>query len=678
MIKVRCPYCKAEWNAPGEKVTPPKCPFCGKELVVKNDCARDTLDGVLLEIANSFGVDTLKDNRRTLALFCDLAPQLKKERILLAHFFDATRQNVEAIFCARFQTETEQKALSVKIYNKLVDEWAIQKDAAATICKGYFRAIGISTQNDVIGHFATGKLPSLSAEECHKKGDNCYDAKDYVRAAEWYQKATDENYAPSQVKLAIMFLNGEGVERDVSRAFTLFKQAADLKNARAMFYVGRCYSNGDGVMRNINVAIQWYMQAVKLNDECAMVNLGACYEHGLGVPKDLTEAFNYYKMAADLDEPLGQYNLGLCYECGRGVDKNYNNAFRWYSLSAEQGEPAGQAGLGRCYFWGHGTEQDYKQAFFWLKRAAEQDEPLALKLLADCYAEGKGVNKDECEALALFDRAFSKGISSSLVGVLKIYSQRKCLSEQDCNNLLKYFPKDDYSDREVSVIKKCGLFFALNMINYDSTKLVGMKWIQICADTGNARAQFLLGEAYRNSNLNDKARFWLQKAADQGHEKAKVVLNELTVFPSRTIKLTESIVSSLVRDYRLESIYFVRGTSIFEKKIRKAMKAYAHFAKSEIPLLIYDNTLFGSAKEGFVLTDKAVYLGGDISGETNSYLLSQIVKVDFSVASDNSRFYVDLYIGSAAKSNLLHLSHDSEENSIRYQCKFWNKLLGFT
>ena len=679
---MKCRYCKAEWNTPGQKAGPKNCPFCGKKLVAEAHNIPETLEDVLLEIVDSCGVDTLKDGRKTLGFFCDLAPQLKKERILLSHFINANSENIESIFAARTQSEAEQRILFLKILNKLIEEWAMREDAATAVCKSYFYAVGIAVQANTIDQQSVlvTNSSALSAAEFHKKGDDCYAAKDYARAVEWYKKAVQEKYVPSQVQLGKMIRDGEGIVQDKVQAYTLFKQAADSGNARAMFYVGRCYEYGDGVPKNLDSAVQWYTQAVKLNDVFAMVNLGACYDRGLGVPKDLSRAFYYYKMAADLNDSLAQNNIGLCYELGNGVEKNYDEAFYWYSLSSEQGEPSGQVGLARCYLAGHGTSQDYSKAIIWLKKAAEQNEPMSFKLLANCYAEGKGVEKDENKALSLYNRAFSQGIASSVVGVLKIYTQRKRLSEQECNDILRYFPEDEYSDREVTIIEKCGLLLAFNMVNYDSTKAVGIKWMQICADGGNVNAQFWLGEAYRTgSELSrdaEKARFWLQKAADQEHQKAKEALHALSAISSKTVHITESSVFSLVREYRLESIYIVKGTSLFDKKTKKAMKAYANINPCETPLLIHDNTVFGSAKEGFILTDKAIYIGGSISDEKFTYPLSQVVKAAISKSSDNSLYYLDLYFGSTSKSRKVHLTYDSEENSVRHQCKFWNKLLG--
>lgn len=61
--------------------------------------------------------------------------------------------------------------------------------------------------------------------------------------------------------------------------------------------------------------------------------------------------------------------------------------------------------------------------------------------------------------------------------------------------------------------------------------------------------------------------------------------------------------------------YLTVGTESFNNKIGKAMAAYAKVPVGERVLAMADDTIFGSAKEGFVLTDKHIYI--NISGCKN-------------------------------------------------------------
>ena len=61
--------------------------------------------------------------------------------------------------------------------------------------------------------------------------------------------------------------------------------------------------------------------------------------------------------------------------------------------------------------------------------------------------------------------------------------------------------------------------------------------------------------------------------------------------------------------------YLTIGTESFNNKIEKAKAAYAKVPAEERVLVMADDTIFGSAKEGFVLTDKHIYI--NISGCKN-------------------------------------------------------------
>lgn len=63
------------------------------------------------------------------------------------------------------------------------------------------------------------------------------------------------------------------------------------------------------------------------------------------------------------------------------------------------------------------------------------------------------------------------------------------------------------------------------------------------------------------------------------------------------------------------------------KKLKNAITTYAPQVSPEDVLLLYDNTIFGSAKEGLILTPEAVYWRNDDEPERLPY--AEIRKVDF-------------------------------------------------
>lgn len=71
----------------------------------------------------------------------------------------------------------------------------------------------------------------------------------------------------------------------------------------------------------------------------------------------------------------------------------------------------------------------------------------------------------------------------------------------------------------------------------------------------------------------------------------------------------KNYIKTMLEKYNIPiSIFTPGGTKEFDKKIGKAREAYAKYNNDEHALLLYDATLFGNAKEGFVLTDKNIYI----------------------------------------------------------------------
>ncbi|MGI6085696.1 MAG: hypothetical protein ACOYIF_09670, partial [Acetivibrionales bacterium] len=52
---------------------------------------------------------------------------------------------------------------------------------------------------------------------------------------------------------------------------------------------------------------------------------------------------------------------------------------------------------------------------------------------------------------------------------------------------------------------------------------------------------------------------------------------------------------------------FFIGKYIPEKKLKNAMASYAQLSNDEVPLLLIDDTLFGSAKDGLLMTTSNLY-----------------------------------------------------------------------
>ncbi len=105
-----------------------------------------------------------------------------------------------------------------------------------------------------------------------------------------------------------------------------------------MFKIAQMYDEGRGVDRNETQAIRRYKEAAEAGNTLSMTMLGTMYAEGRIFAQNETQAFRLFKTAAEAGDSSGMANLGRMYDKGRGVAQNDAEAARWLLLSIQNGE----------------------------------------------------------------------------------------------------------------------------------------------------------------------------------------------------------------------------------------------------------------------------------------------------------------------------------------------------
>jgi len=111
-----------------------------------------------------------------------------------------------------------------------------------------------AAQGDATAQFVLGSL--------YAKGM----APDQARAAQWYAAAAAQGNVKAMHNLAIAYLNGQGVEKNIAAAIDWFTRAAQNGYADSAMNVAVLYDRGEGVARNPRDALRWYDHAAALGD----------------------------------------------------------------------------------------------------------------------------------------------------------------------------------------------------------------------------------------------------------------------------------------------------------------------------------------------------------------------------------------------------------------------------
>jgi TPR repeat protein len=197
---------------------------------------------------------------------------------------------------------------------------------------------------------------------------------DLKEAYRWFQKAARRGYAPAQVNLAMMYLQGWGVARNDGAALYWLTLAAQQRHPVGLFDLGQLYLKGCGVPQDYAEALRLFQEAARKGYAAAEVNIGYMYDAGLGVPRDRAVAAEWYRKAAEVGEPAGEFNLGELYRQGEGVAQSDRIAFEWFQKAAEQGHRKAQAMMGFMYAAGRGTPKDLESAYAWIGAARSEGE----------------------------------------------------------------------------------------------------------------------------------------------------------------------------------------------------------------------------------------------------------------------------------------------------------------
>ncbi|RHZ87354.1 hypothetical protein Glove_37g97 [Diversispora epigaea] len=192
--------------------------------------------------------------------------------------------------------------------------------------------------------------------------------KNMKKAFQIYSKVADQGSLIALNKVAYSYGNGFGIEKNEETAFKLYLKSAEEGYLVAQYNVGYCYTNGKGVLKDETIGFEWYIKSALAGNIWAMCNTGHCYDYGIGVSKDVKEAFKWYLIAAEKEYPLAQYNLG-CYANGYGIVEDQAKSFEWFKKAAVNGYTNAQYLVGKYFHEGYETKKDIIKAVHWLNKA---------------------------------------------------------------------------------------------------------------------------------------------------------------------------------------------------------------------------------------------------------------------------------------------------------------------
>jgi TPR repeat protein len=148
-----------------------------------------------------------------------------------------------------------------------------------------------------------GALMALATAQAAALADGAaglaaYDRGDYATALKEFTPLAEQGVPTAQAALGAMYMDGQGVARNIPEAMKWLGLAADQGMAAAQLRLGTLYLLGDGVAPDAAKAAQWFKAAADKGMAKAQVNLAAMHYQGVGVARDLKASYLYAALAA--------------------------------------------------------------------------------------------------------------------------------------------------------------------------------------------------------------------------------------------------------------------------------------------------------------------------------------------------------------------------------------------
>lgn len=378
---------------------------------------------------------------------------------------------------------------------------------------------------------------------------------DIHKEIELLTNASKQGYHEATYRLGVLFENGgDGIEKNAELSIKYFQQAADNGVLAAINKIGELYLFGEVIPANMSKAIAYFNSASEKGYGRASYWLGRLHADGIGqLEKDTRKAIAYYQKAIeqgyeDAQEWLNQLQQNLVDESMTDVEipsdktddelyhdakdalnnTQFKKAYAYFSHLAQKGYAEAFNDLGDMYFYGQGVTPDKVRALEYYKKAAEHDSVYGYFNVGYLYWVGPQDIQDAKLALQYLKQAAQMGYTYALGFIGDIYR----IGPED---IIDYAEAKRYYQRgidadEINATKGMAILYLLGQ-GVTQNNAMGAFYLKKAADKGNAWSMYNLGRLYyygdgipKNSNL---ALEYLQKAYDANYPEACSLLGLL-------------------------------------------------------------------------------------------------------------------------------------------------------
>lgn len=311
-----------------------------------------------------------------------------------------------------------------------------------------------------------------------------------------YQKAFDGD-TNARYRLAKIYFYGKGIDRNYEQARMWYGLAAAGGHAYAKYELGKMYLYGLGIDKDPQLGEEYCLDAYWKFRSMVADKVG--FDIGKYVDEGTAILDGY---SGDKDSSYLMYCLGRMEYAGEGLEQDYEKAFQWYGLAAQAGHVHSNYCLAKMYYGGEVVIQDYEQAKCFYEQAARGHDKYAYYALAKMYDNGIGTEQNYAKAAEYYTRASQGNVPYADYRLAHMFAigqgveQDQELSEILYRKALNEFIEQEKQQPDAAVEFRIAEMY-LRGIGVEQNIDEAVKWLTLCCEKENPRAQFELAALYQ-------------------------------------------------------------------------------------------------------------------------------------------------------------------------------------
>lgn len=273
-----------------------------------------------------------------------------------------------------------------------------------------------------------------------------------------------------------------------------------------------------------------------------------------------------YKKAEDGDAEC-MYKVAECYLYGLNIVQDIKKGNIWLEEAAKQNYVPALHHLGKSACWdGH-----YNDAVKYFERAVGHNSAESAYELGQIFTNCNYGLVDYDKALAFYEKSLALGFDEAK----KQVDRYKPLIEEKNSLISKAENSDAVAQYELA------FKYLQGQDGFEQSVEIGLGWLERAAENNHSDAQYFLSYCYNSGKGveqdSSKDRFWLSKAANNGHVKAMTAYADILIYegnPTEGLKYLKAAVNAKHPDAIFYMAgYYYKGIAV-EQDINKAISMF--------------------------------------------------------------------------------------------------------